>query len=258
MYDLAKLGGYLLSPLTAAMLLGLLAWLLLAFGKRRAALWLGLAGYAGLWIASMPATAIALVGHLESRYPAQPLEAAPRAAASVVLGGALSGAYPPVRPSFVFTPAAGRVWHAAALYHAGKAPLIIVAAGNRPHEAELQPEAQAIGEMLRALGVPAHAIRLEGHSRNTRENAEHALAHAQAAKARAALLVTSAMHMDRALLTFQRAWQGSGVMVIPAPTDYRVVGTAELPGMWFPTASALSNVTSALKEFAGKSVLAIM
>jgi len=175
-----------------------------------------------------------------------------------VLGGALMGAYPPARPSFIATPAAGRVWHAAALFHAGKAPVVIVAAGNRSHDSELQPEAQAIGEMLRGLGVPAHAIRLEGHSRNTRENAEHALAHARAVQARSVLLVTSAIHMRRALRTFERAWEGSGVRVIPAATDYRVIADASEPDMWLPTASALANVTGALKEYAGMLALAMI
>jgi uncharacterized SAM-binding protein YcdF (DUF218 family) len=258
MYELAKLGGFFLAPLTMVMSCALVALALAFSGRGRAALVVGVAACGGLWMASTPAVAIALVRDLESRYQPLTVAATPPADAIVVLGGALSGAYPPTRPTFNLAPAAGRVWHAAALYRAGKARWVIVAAGNRPNDTELQPETQAIGEMLQALGVPRQALRLDSNSRNTRENARQALREARAVGARSVLLVTSAIHMERAVRTFEREWQGEPIRLIPATTDYWMVGTRQGLDLWFPTASALGIVTSALKEYAGTVALTIM
>ncbi len=57
--------------------------------------------------------------------------------------------------------AADRIWHAAALFRAGKSKWVVVAAGGKPVVGGNQVEADAIGEMLLVLGVPRTAIRLE-------------------------------------------------------------------------------------------------
>ncbi|HSV36420.1 MAG TPA: YdcF family protein [Ramlibacter sp.] len=257
MYEIAKVGGYLLSPLTLFLGLGLLGLLMLLRRRPKWALAFALSGFAGLWVASTPVVAQALIGSLEAPYEALLAPASPSADAIVVLGGALSGAAPPRRPTFNLAPAAGRVWHAAALYRAGKAPWVIVAAGNQPDSQEAQPEAQAIAEMLMALGVPRAAIRLDETSRNTRENAAHALHIAQALKVRRVLLVTSAIHMQRAMKTFTQAW-GRQLVLVAAPTDFWLVKTQFGPKMWIPTESGLGNVTNALKEYAGLLALDII
>lgn len=258
MFELAKAGSFLLSPLTVVTLLGGIALLLAGWGRRRAAAATGIASYTLLWVASMPATAYVLQSSLENMHPAQPIAALPRADAIVVLGGALSGASPPQRPSFIINASGTRVWHAALLYQAGKAPLVIVAAGNVPQEAHVQPEAQAIAEMLQGLGVPRHALLLDTLSRNTRENARKALPLAQAAGVRSALLVTSATHMERALRTFDHHWAPSGIRVTPAPVDHRAFAAPAGLNAWLPTVSALAVVTSTIREFAGIAAVGIM
>ncbi len=62
------------------------------------------------------------------------------------------------------------------------------------------------------------------------------------------LLVTSALHMRRALVTFQAA----GVNTIPAPTDFEVVEREVRTVLdWLPYAGALEGTTRALKEYLG-------
>ena len=73
-----------------------------------------------------------------------------------------------------------------------------MAGGNQPGQEHEQVEADAIVEMLGVLGVPREAIRMEGQSRNTRENAVNSLPLVQSLGARRVLLVTSAVHMPRA------------------------------------------------------------
>lgn len=252
MYEIAKLGSYLLSPLTLALGLGLAAWLCLALRLRVWAVSLASIAFVGLWLASTPLVATALVDSLESRYPAIAVEETPVADAIVVLGGALTGASPPKRPTFNLGPSAGRVWHAAALFRAGKAKWIVVAGGNQPDSEGEQVEADAISEMLQVLGVPKAAIRVETHSRNTRENALFTRTIVDRLGVRRVLLVTSGMHMPRALKTFNKLWANSNLDLLPASTDIAITKFVVLSiNCLLPDPYSLLSVTSALKEYTG-------
>lgn len=252
MFELAKLAGWLLSPLVLALLVGAAALLLVWRGYRRLGLSAGLFAVTGLWVVATPWVANSLAYPLERRFPAVLAEQAPQADAIVLLGGALRGARPPERPSFDLGRGADRVWHAAALFHAGKAPLVLVSGGNQPGADGMQVEAEAMRSMLLNLGVPAAAIRMEGQSRNTEENARRSLGLIQAAGAKRVLLVTSAMHMPRALQTFHAALGGSGVTVLPASTDVEALpGSLHRLGRWLPDTDGLEMSTRALKEYLG-------
>lgn len=256
MFELAKVVGWLLSPLTLALTLGTLALILSWRGRRRLGPGAGLLAIVGLWAIATPLSANTLARSLERRFPAVLADQAPQADAIVLLGGALGGARPPERPTFDLGGGADRVWYAAALFHAGKASFVLVSGGNQPSEDGIQVEAEAMRSMLLTLGVPDSAIRLEGLSRNTAENAGRSLGLIQAVGAKRVLLVTSAMHMPRALRTFQAALNGSGVTVLPATTDVESVPGAMHPvGRWLPNASSLEQSTRALKEYLGLAVL---
>ena len=172
-----------------------------------------------LWISSTPGVANLLVDYLEGQSFALAPEAAPKADAILVLGGAVAGAKPPTRPTIGLGPSSTRVLYAAALYRAGKAPWIVVAAGNRPEYAQEQVEADAIREFLLQLGVPSSAILMERGSQTTRQNAANVLPVLQKLGAKRVLLVTSGVHMPRALKTFVKIWAGHGPQLIPAVTD---------------------------------------
>jgi uncharacterized SAM-binding protein YcdF (DUF218 family) len=180
---------------------------------------------------------------------------APAADAIVLLGGAVGGAAPR-SPGIVLTAAASRVWHAAALYRAGKAKWVVVAAGGDPEPGE-QVEADAIAQVLLTLGVPESAIRREAASRSTLQNALYARPILQALGARKVLLVTSGDHMARALKTFQYAWEKDTFILVASPSD-RADFMNTGANLWFPTVFALGNVTKAFKEFSGMAVLAMM
>ncbi|HSI53369.1 MAG TPA: YdcF family protein [Ramlibacter sp.] len=251
MFELAKIAGYLISPLTVALGLGLLAWLLFAMRRRRACLVFAMLGFATLWIASLPVVADALSSPLDERYPAVTVEATPSADAILVLGGALIAPSPPRRPMFSLGPAAGRVWHTAALFRAGKARMVVISGGNQPGYEGDPSEADAIAQMLVVLGVPEAAILREGRSRNTRENAMYVRPLLQSQGAGTVLLVTSAQHMPRALKTFEKVWGESGTKLVPIPTDIPVRPVEQSLNLWLPSQDALGGVTKALKEYAG-------
>ena len=258
MYEVAKVVGYLLSPLTLVMALGLLSLLCLAIGRRTPAVGLAAVAFTGLWIASMPVTAQALIAALERDYPALAVAETPVADAIVVLGGAVAGRHPPRRPSLGLHDASSRIWHAADLYRAGKAKWIVVAAGGERKSGREQVEAEGIAEMLTALGVPASAIHLESDSRNTRENAANTRAIVQRLGAKRVLLVTSAQHMGRASRTFEKVWANSNLLLILAPADVQVAETYYSADMWIPSPNSLLGVTKALREYAGTVALAII
>lgn len=258
MFELAKLVGWLISPLVLALLIIGAALLLAWRGYRRLGLGAGLLAVLGLWTIATPLVAVSLAYPLERRFPAVLADQAPRADAIVILGGALGGARPPERPGFDLGGAADRVWHAAALFKAGKAPVVLVSGGNQPGADGMQVEAEAIRSMLWTLGVPAAAVRLEGLSRNTAENAQQSLGLIREVRAKRVLLVTSAMHMPRALRTFQAALGGSGVTVLPASTDVEALPDTLHPlGRWLPDADSLALSTRALKEYLGLGYLSL-
>jgi uncharacterized SAM-binding protein YcdF (DUF218 family) len=68
------------------------------------------------------------------------------------------------------------------------------------------------------MGVPSTDIIPESESLNTRENAVNVQKILQQENFKTILLVTSAMHMPRALAIFQHL----GIKAIAAPTDYRM------------------------------------
>ena len=200
-----------------------------------------------LWIASTPIFSDHLCLTLEQRYPPIAVEATPTADAIVVLGGAVGGPEPP-RITLDLTDAADRVLHAARLYRAGKAPVIVISGGAISWLGSDIPEAGSIQSLLEEWGVPGASILTESASRNTYENAVFTRQLLAAHELQRVLLVTSAMHMPRALATFRSA----GINAVPAPTDYTVTYKNKRTVIDFlPDAAELSHTTDAIKEYIG-------
>ncbi|HWI81427.1 YdcF family protein [Ramlibacter sp.] len=241
-----------ISPLGTALLLGLFG---LAVHRWAAAPWRArglrcvLAALAWLWLWSMPVASHALRGWLEAQAGPRTIDALPAAPAMVVLGGAMRGARPPLRPDPDLGSAADRVWHAARLYRAGKAPLVVLSGGSaRPGQA---PEAQVMGQLLSELGVPATALATEPRSITTTENAAYTAQLLRQRHIGRILLVTSALHMSRARALFER----QGLEVIPAPTDYEVVQRPFDLLQVVPDGEALEGSGRAIKEIVGALVV---
>jgi uncharacterized SAM-binding protein YcdF (DUF218 family) len=90
---------------------------------------------------------------------------------------------------------------------------------------------------------------LERRSRTTRENARETAALLAPAWIKNVVLVTSAVHMRRAVAEFEAA----GVTVVPAPVGGTVAVSRGLTA-WLPRASALERSRAALYEIAGSLV----
>lgn len=240
----------LVSPLGTALVLWAVALLCLMLGRPRGG-WrrLGvLAGAAGwLWLAvwSTPVASHALRARLELHAGPRAVQDVPAAAVAVVLGGGMGGARSRARPYPDMLEAADRLWHAARLYRAGKAPLLLLSGGTT--RADEGPEAVAMQALLRDLGVPESALLLESRSTTTGENARFSAPMLRERGVDTVLLVTSALHMRRARAEFERA----GLKVLPAPTDFESLGRQTVPRDWLPQTEALDGSARAFKEWVG-------
>lgn len=245
---LSKLVIAAISPLGTALLLGLAGLALAASGRavrRRRGLWLVAGALGWLLIWSMPIASDSLRGWLEQEAGPRAIEALPAARAVVVLGGSMRGPRPPQRLHPDLGAAADRLWHAARLYRAGKAPLLVLSGGTA-HAGEA-PEAEAMRQFLVELGVPASAMVLEPASVTTAQNAAFSARLLRQRDIHEVLLVTSALHMRRARALFE----GQGIQVIPAPTDHEVVDRPFKLLDVVPDAEALEGSGRAMKEIVG-------
>lgn len=237
------------NPLSAALLAVLLCLLVVLFLRRRGFIVIAIVVIGVLWLAATPVMSHALKTLLESSSGELPAEALPAADAIVVLGGTLS---PPASAggSANLSAAADRLVFAAKLYELGKAPTILISGGNgsRTGAGPMDAESVHAAALLTAWGVPTSAILTETESVNTYENAVYSKLMLDQHDLKKILLVTSALHMPRALATFQSA----GIDATPAATDFE--SSASRPSgleAWVANPAALEGTTRVLKEYAG-------
>lgn len=214
MYSLNKLVGFLTSPMTVATLALLLAVFLALLRRGRCARRIAVFAALWLWFWSSPATARWLGIGLEREFPVMRVEDAPQADAIMVLGGGM-GSNTNAYPYGEMWTSADRAWHGARLYKAGKAPRVFVT-----NDADIL--------LLTDLGVPREAICDPSEARNTEEEARFIAGAMKQVKVKdggeqrtKVLLVTSAWHMRRARLMFEK--YAKGVEVVPAATDYEAL-----------------------------------
>ncbi|TVQ34712.1 MAG: YdcF family protein [Wenzhouxiangella sp.] len=233
-------------PLASACLLLGLGILVQLLRWRKFGLGLMIVGLSWLYIWSTPVFSDWIRGSLESRYPMLTVEEMPMADAIVVLGGAFahSEAWPYPNASA----SVDRYWHGARLYHAGRAPIIILSGGRTPGRGPGLTEARAGAQFLVDLGVPPTAIWLEEQALTTRANAVEVAELLAEHEIEEILLVTSALHMRRSMASFQAA----GLNPIPAATDFEVrPSPSKGHRRWLPNAHALSASTRAFHEIMG-------
>ena len=183
---------------------------------------------------------------MESAYPPLSVESIPNAQAIVVLGGAV-GAPSVGFPYANLGPAVDRVWHAARLYKAGKAPWVVLSGGADLSLVQ-ESEAKAMAGFIEGLGVPSSALILEEQSRTTSQNASMTAELLKDRNIHHILLVTSALHMERAKCLFEK----QGLQVEAIATDHEATVRPVGALAYLPDAEALSKSARAMKELAGR------
>jgi len=92
---------------------------------------LSLCGLLWIWLWATPVFSDWVRLSLERQYRPVAIDTLPNADAILVLGGSVESAAPP-RLFPDLKAAADRIWHAARLFHSGKAPIVILSGGRLP------------------------------------------------------------------------------------------------------------------------------
>jgi len=226
--------------------------LLLVAGVVRLALSRGRRGFAWIATATFGLAAIAvlpigewLVLPLENRFPL-PAPLANHVDGIIVLGGAVEDIIGEARATVALNEAAARLTDAELLARRYPSARILVSGGDRYLMATGFPEAGIMQRFLTERGIDAGRIIAESRSRTTYENAVFGREEAKPKPGETWLLVTSALHMPRAVGCFRQA----GWMVLPYPVDYRTTGEFSAAPV-FSLAHELTLVTAAMREWLG-------
>lgn len=210
-----------------------------------------------LILSSMPVVAYWFAEQAERDAAARTVCCDETAAAIVLLGKGTTQPHIPNRVAIQLTDTGNRLPYAAVLYSKKVAPMVIVTAGPR-HELEgYVGEAKDIETLLATnMGVPRSSIVLDNNGSNIRTSAEEVRKILDSrGLGRKVILVTSAMQMRRASLTFAHM----GMQVIPRATDFYTFqptagGTSRLrldAGDFLPSAEALVTTTRVFDEYFG-------
>jgi len=234
----------ILSPLGLGLLLAFVLWRF----RSRAPRWLWRAGLIVEVVClamTTPLGASALIAIQEKRAPMPDACAAPQPADVVLLAGGVRRLPLDARDYGALSgPSVRRTIDAVTLVRSlPDARLVITGTGKE----ESVPESEVMAELARQMGVSAQAIRVETSALTTWENAARVRALDPALPARI-WLVTSALHMPRALIAFRAA----GFEPCSYPSDF-LSGPFRARDV-LPRGSAVANSEAALHEIVGEFV----
>ena len=207
MYYINKIVGFLVSPIGGAIAGGIVAVVCARLGRKRMAQWIGGLTVAWLWLWMTPIMTWVVGVPLEreflvdGRVPV--VETFPDADAIVLLGGSM-GIETNMSSYAEMATSADRVWQAVRLYKAEKADKII-ATGDYAKDTTLP--------LLKEFGVGEEVVSFLD-ARTTEEEAKGL----EKLGYKKILLVTSAWHMKRARLMFEK--YAPGIEVVCAPADF--------------------------------------
>jgi uncharacterized SAM-binding protein YcdF (DUF218 family) len=241
---IAKLIWTCVQPLSLAIILIALAFLLLAFKRRRFAGFVLLLDGAMMFVASFTSLGYLLIAPLEDRFP-RPAAPPTNVAAIIVLGGGIDGEVSHARQLTELTAGGDRFVEGlrlALLYPDAK---LVISGGFGSLVAEGESDAAAAERFYTGLGIAPERLVLEGQSRSTAENAALTRDLIDQSSGGTLLLVTSAFHMPRSVAFFRAA----GLEVTAWPTDYRSAG--DEPFRFDPTnpPENLLTMTTGIREW---------
>ena len=195
------------------------------------------------YLSSTPLVSGSLLRSLEARY--SPPDTLTGDVIIMLCGGATSDTPNTFGKGHLSGQAANRLLTSAVLQRRLKVPVII--SGGKA-DAESGNESEIAARTLKGLGISDGDIIIENKSMNTTQNAVYTKAILDTQAFQKPILVTSAIHMARAMRQFKRA----GVEIAAYPTDYltNMEFTLRL-SLFLPQAGSLQDTQQALKEYLG-------
>jgi uncharacterized SAM-binding protein YcdF (DUF218 family) len=174
-----------------------------------------------------------------------PPEDCPNADAIVVLGG-MTNPLSAGSEKMEFLGTVERILSAEDLLRLEKAPILLISGGS----GELvkgQPEADLLKDWIQKRITFKGLVLSESESRNTRENALYSSVILKQNNVKKIILITSAFHMKRSLISFSDL----PFEIIPYPVDFNTTRTSSDPFSYVPAPMALYLSTVAIKEYIG-------
>lgn len=238
MYYLNKIVGVLVSPLGGAVAGAIIVTVCVRMGRDRLAKWLGLTTIIWLWLWMTSVMTFVVGVPLESEFlvdgKVPKVETFPNVEAIVLLGGGM-GVETNLSSYAEMYAGADRAWQAGRLYKAARAQRI-VATGDIAESSTL--------DLLLDFGVAREDISFMP-ARNTEEEAKGI-----AEKGfRKILLVTSAWHMKRARLMFEK--YAPSIEVVCAPADFENSIVAARGASLMPDCNVFALNSVAFHEWVG-------
>ncbi|WP_106755316.1 YdcF family protein [Pannonibacter carbonis] len=247
-FYLSKLFFILVRPSNFLVLMLLVGAFALLFARTRrigqgvmvtAALCIAIAGYSPL--------ANLVLLPLENRF-SQPDPLPEKVDAIIVLGGAIDTVVSGARPYPAITTAGERLTVVPELARRYPEARIVHSGGQGVLFGNTTTEAMAAGRIFDGFGLDPALVVLEDKSRNTWENAMETRALLRPKEGETYLLVTSALHMPRAVGVFRQAgWTG----LVPYPVDWRTRGDEDLWLGFDAISEGLTRLDLGVREWIG-------
>ena len=238
MSSINKIVGFLVSPIGGAIAGGIIAVVYARLGRKRLAKWIGGLTVAWLWLWMTPVMTWVVGVPREREFlvdgKVPTVESFPETDVIVLLGGSM-GVETNLSPYAEMWTSADRVWQTARLYKAGKANKII-ATGNGAVDTTLP--------LLLDFGVAKadvsfmDAVNTEGEAKGIAKSG-----------CKKILLVTSAWHMKRARLMFEK--YAPEVDVVCSPEDFENSMTARKGISLIPDFNVFALNSVAFHEWVG-------
>jgi uncharacterized SAM-binding protein YcdF (DUF218 family) len=202
--------------------------------------------FVALTLLSTPAVGHLALRTLEDQFP--PLKERPAdAQAIVVLAGEVSLPDEEGGVAELESGTLHRCRHAAELYKRGAACPVLVSGGKVDPDVPGPAFAEVMRAFLLQLNVPAADVIVESTSRNTYENAVESSRLLEKQKIRKIVLVTDAVHMNRALACFRK----QGLEVVPAPCHFQAGSLEGSLREYLPNPTAADACRDAAHEWLG-------
>lgn len=243
--DIPSLLTNLVVPLNLCVVLLVAGAILVMVRWRKTGFALALTGIVWAVFWALPASTLWAGGLLEQRYPHRLPDELPQAQAIVVLGGNTANNRQNWFQPLDAQTAWSRIDTAARLYEAGRAPRIVLSGAALDGT---MSEASMMARQLVQYGIPEQALVQEAASLTTYENAVYTRKVLDAQNIGDVLLVTSALHMPRAMAVFRK----QGIHAVAAPSDPQITVPDDPDfSFWLPSMRALSASRSIVKEYVG-------
>ncbi|MEK9645542.1 MAG: YdcF family protein [Alphaproteobacteria bacterium] len=195
----------------------------------------------------------AMLEGLENRFPANP-PLPEKVAGVIVLGGTVNPGLTVDRGQPALTDGAERLTEFIRIGRLYPDAKLVFSGGSGSLSRIYLKETSVARDLINSIGFPPDRVVFEGDSRNTHENAVLTRDIMTPKAGETWVLVTSALHMPRAVGCFRAAgWPN----IVPYPVDYRTDGKGRF-NLRFEPFGGIARVSEALREWIGLAVYRLL